>query len=78
MAFHIRDKETDAMVRELARKEKIGLKDAVKSAVSERLRVLEAGPSLHERLTEIADEIGRAPKTKRKADKKFFDALSGN
>jgi hypothetical protein len=61
-----------------SRTRKIGLKDAVKSAVSERLRVLDAWPSLHERLTEIADEIGQAPKTKRTAEKKFFDALSGH
>jgi antitoxin VapB len=77
MAFHIRDEETDALVRKLARKEKVGLKDAVKGAVRERLRVLESEPSLHERLSEIADEIGRAAKTGKKADKKFFDELSG-
>jgi antitoxin VapB len=78
MAFHIRDKETDALVRELARKEKVGLKDAVKSAVWEKLKALDAKPSLHERLSEIADEIARVPKTGKKADKKFFDALSGH
>ena len=57
MAFHIRDEETDTLVRELARKEKVGLKDAVKAAVKERLKMLEAQPSLHERLSEIAKEI---------------------
>jgi antitoxin VapB len=78
MAFHIRDQETDALVRELARKEKVGLKDAVKDAVREKLKTLEAKPSLHERLSEIADEIARAPRTGKKADKKFFDTLSGH
>jgi antitoxin VapB len=78
MAFHIRDKETDALVRQLARKEKVGLKDAVKGAVTEKLKALEAKPSLHTRLSEIADEIARAPRTGKKADKKFFDALSGH
>lgn len=78
MAFHIRDKETDALVRELARKEKTGLKDAVKSAVRDKLKTLGARPSLHDRLSEIADEIARAPKTGKKADKKFFDDLSGH
>ena len=77
MAFHIRDRETDALVRELARKQKVGLKDAVKIAVRERLRVLDAKPSLHERLSEIAEGIARAPRTGKKADKKFFDELSG-
>lgn len=78
MAFHIRDEETDALVRELARKEKIGLKDAVRGAVKERLKALEAQPSLHERLSAIADEIARVPKTGKKGDKKFFDELSGS
>jgi antitoxin VapB len=78
MAFHIRDKETDALVRELARKEKVGLKDAVKGAVMDKLETLSAKPSLHERLSEIADEIARAPKTGKKADRKFFDDLSGH
>ncbi|MBV8800825.1 MAG: type II toxin-antitoxin system VapB family antitoxin [Alphaproteobacteria bacterium] len=77
MSFHIRDRETDALVRELARREKLGLKDAVKGAVKEKLKALHAKPSLHDRLSEIADEIGRRPKTRRRADKKFFDALSG-
>jgi antitoxin VapB len=75
MAFHIRDQETDALVRELARKEKVGLKDAVKGAVRERLRALHTRPSLHERLGDIAEAIARAPKTGKKADKKFFDEL---
>lgn len=77
MAFHIRDKETDQLVRELARKEKVGLKDAVKGAVRDRLKALDKKPKLHDRLSEIADEIARAPKTGKKADKKFFDELSG-
>jgi antitoxin VapB len=77
MAFHIRDEETDALVRELARKEKTGLKDAVKGAVRDKLKALSARPSLHDRLSEIAKEIARAPRTGKKADKKFFDDLSG-
>jgi hypothetical protein len=78
MAFHIRDGETDGLVRELARKEKVGLKDAVKNAVKDKLKALDAKPSLHDRLSEIADEIARLPRTGKKADKKFFDALSGH
>lgn len=78
MAIYIRDRETDALVRALARKEKLSLKDAVKSAVREKLRALEAQPSLHHRLGEIADEIARARRTGKKADEKFFDDLSGH
>jgi antitoxin VapB len=78
VAFHIRDEETDALVRELARKEKVGLKDAVKNAVQERLKALDSKPSLHDRLTKIADDIARSPKTGKKADRAFFDELSGD
>ena len=77
MAIHIRDRETDALVRALARKEKLSLKDTVKGAVREQLKALKATPSLHDWLSEIADEIACAPKTGRKANKKFFDGLSG-
>lgn len=78
MAFHIRDEETDALVRELARKEKVGLKDAVKGAVKDKLKALQSEPSLHERLSQIAETISRARKTGKKANKAFFDELSGN
>jgi hypothetical protein len=37
MAFHIHDAETDALVRELAQQEGIGLTEAVKLAVRDRL-----------------------------------------
>ena len=78
MAFHIRDKETDALVRELARRQKTGLKDAVKNAVQDKLKAIGATPSLHVQLKQIADEIARIPRTGKKADKKFFDELSGD
>ncbi len=76
MAIHIRDRETDALVRDLARREKVSLKDAVKGAVQDKLNALNAKLSLHDRLSEIADEIERAPKAGKKAGKKFFDELS--
>ena len=38
MAFHVRDAETDALVRQLAARERVGLTEAVKRAVSEKLR----------------------------------------
>jgi hypothetical protein len=37
MAFHIHDAETDALVRELAEQEGVGLTEAVKLAVQDRL-----------------------------------------
>lgn len=79
MAFHIRDDETDTLVRKLASKRGVGLTEAVKLAVSnalkqddddraERLRAMNA----------IREEIAVLPRTGLKADKAFFDDLSGD
>lgn len=78
MAFHVRDKETDELVRELARKRQIGLTEAVKLAVGAELRRdIKATPML-ERIGAICAEVARYPKTGLKADKAFFDELSGD
>ena len=78
MAFHVRDEETDTLVRELARREGVGLTEAVKLAVRERLRSGEKQVPLRDRLKKIADEIAKYPDTGLKADKAFFDELSGD
>jgi len=77
MAFHIRDGETDALVRQLAREEGVGLTEAVKMAVRDRLKSREAKVPLHDRIRRIQLEIARYPETGLKADKAFFDDLSG-
>ncbi len=41
MAFHIRDPETDALVRELAEKAHVGVAEAVKLAATEALTTRE-------------------------------------
>ena len=78
MAFHIRDKETDALVRELARRKGTGLTEAVKLAVRRELDSDIPQEPLRERLRKIADAIAEYPSTGAKADKAFFDELSGN
>jgi antitoxin VapB len=78
MPFHIRDPETDTLVRELARRQGCGLTEAVKSAVAEKLdRAAPALPML-DAIAEIQREIAFWPKTGLKADKAFFDDLSGD
>lgn len=78
MAFHVRDQKTDAMVRELARKRQVGLTDAIKLAVAAELRRdLEATPAL-ERIRALRAEVSRRSRTGLKADKGFFDELSGD
>jgi antitoxin VapB len=78
MAFHVRDPEADALVRTLARDSGLGITEAIKVAVREKIeRDRQAKPML-ERIREIQDEIASWPDTGLKADKAFFDELSGD
>jgi antitoxin VapB len=78
MAFHIRDQETDTLVRELARKRRVGLTEAVKLAVGAELRRNRDTAPMLERIQSIQDEVAQAVPTGLKADKAFFDDLSGD
>ena len=78
MAFHIRDKETDALVRELARERGCGLTEAVKQAVDAELRRNRNRTPLQVRLRALQDEVAAIPGTGVEADKAFYDALSGD
>ncbi|KGM35767.1 type II toxin-antitoxin system VapB family antitoxin [Inquilinus limosus] len=77
MPFHIRDAETDALVRELARRRQIGLTEAVKLAVRNELRRDDEAARLRERLRPLQDSVAARPLTGLEADKAFFDELSG-
>ena len=79
MAFHVRDPETDALVRRLARQKGVGITEAVKLAVDAELRREAAEkPPLRDRIRAIQDEVQSWPCTGLKADKAFFDELSGD
>jgi antitoxin VapB len=79
MAFHVRDPETDSLVRELALKRGVGLTEAIKLAATEALqREAQDRARRLERMRAIVDEIATWPKTGLKADKAFFDDLSGD
>lgn len=77
MPFHVRDQETDKLVRALARRKGIGLTEAVKLAVRHELASAQDAPPLRERLRAIAREIAAYPDTGLQADKAFYDELSG-
>jgi len=77
MAFHVRDPETDRLVRRLAQEEGVGLTEAVKTAVREKLAARDKAAPLEERVRAIQDELARYPKTGLAADKAFYDSLSG-
>ena len=79
MPFHIRDPDTDTLVRELARERGCGLTDAVKLAVENELK--RGGDEVEQRLRRmraISEEFARLPDSGLKADKAFFDWLSGD
>jgi antitoxin VapB len=79
MAFHVRDKTTDTLVRKLADQRGVGLTEAVRQAVSAELdrQETDAGERLR-RMREISDELARRPRTGLKADKAFVDEISGD
>jgi antitoxin VapB len=77
MPFHIRDPETDALVRELARRRGVGLTEAVREAVRRELEREEKKPSLWERTADIRARLNAHPDPGFKADKAFYDWLSG-
>jgi antitoxin VapB len=77
MAFHVRGGETDALVRELARREGVGLTEAVKLAVREKLQSRAKQVPLRDRLKKIADRLDAYPDTGVTIDKAFYDDLSG-
>lgn len=78
MPFHVRDPEADGLVRELARRRRIGLTEAVKLAVRNELRREDEAVRLRERLRPLQDRIAARPPTGLEADKAFYDDLSGD
>ena len=76
MAFHVRDAETDTMVRELARKRGVGITDAIKLAVGAELKRDEDAVPFMERIRRIQEEVLSYPSTGLEADKAFYDSLN--
>jgi antitoxin VapB len=78
MAFHVRDQETDDLVRKLALSRGVGLTEAVKLAVKAELDRQQRQTPLAESIRAPQDELAVRPRTGLKADKAFFDELSGD
>jgi antitoxin VapB len=77
MPFHVRDPETDALVRQLAEKTKLGITEAVKLAATEALASREKTRAEKlARVDAILTEFDKMPRTGLKADKAFFDSLN--
>ena len=78
MAFHVRDPETDRLVRELAAEEGLGLTEAVKLALQNELRRIAETLPLRERLRPLQERVLARAATGFEADKPFYDEVSGN
>jgi antitoxin VapB len=79
MPFHVRDAEADAMVRQYAEDNRVGITDAIKLAVR---RAREADDKARAtklaELRAIRERLNSLPRTGEVADKAFFDELSGD
>ncbi|RXF72913.1 type II toxin-antitoxin system VapB family antitoxin [Hansschlegelia zhihuaiae] len=79
MAFHVRDAETDRVVRQLAARKGESLTDAIRHACEAELAKLDEPADRARRLAAmraIVDEIATWPRTGLVADKAFYDALN--
>ena len=77
MAFHVRDPETDTLVRKLARARGVGLTEAVRQAVGAELERVASEPGVLDKIRALQAEIASRPRSGLRADKAFFDDLSG-
>ena len=83
MVLHVKDVETDALVRRLAEERGIGITDAIKEAVREaieadRSRTARNNHSaIEERLKPLFGRLDRLPRSSLRTEKAFFDELWG-
>jgi len=79
LAFHVRDETTDTLVRRLAEQRGVGLTEAVRLAVEAELERRNDEFEVRDRRARaILGEIDALPRTGLKADKAFFDDMSGD
>jgi antitoxin VapB len=77
MPLNIRSEEVNRLAEALATRKRINKTDAVKLALQNELRRLDAALPLKERLRPLQDRVLARPTTGREADKAFYDDLSG-
>ncbi|MGH8206829.1 MAG: type II toxin-antitoxin system VapB family antitoxin [Steroidobacteraceae bacterium] len=78
MALNIRSERVNQLAEELAARKHVSKTDAVKLALENELRRLNSALPLRERLRPIQERVLARPSTGMKADKAFFDRLSGD
>ncbi len=80
MTFYVKDPATDKAVRKLAKLKGKTLTETIREAVEMALAELkrEKSATFLERIKPIQDRLAEYPPTGLKADKAFFDELSGD
>jgi antitoxin VapB len=80
MTIYIRDPATDKAVRRLAKLKRQSLTHAIREAVEREYEAVRKKPEkkISEKLHELAERFSKVPRTGLKADKAFFDELSGD
>jgi antitoxin VapB len=78
MAFSVKSKAADAAVRRLAKLKNKSLTQTIQEAVETELRRVQAERPLTDRLDAISERYRAFPSTGLRADKAFFDDLSGD
>jgi antitoxin VapB len=77
MALNIRSEAVNRLARKLAERKHISKTDAVRVALENELRRLDEALPLKERLRPLQERVLRRPATGLRADKAFYDSLSG-
>ncbi|WP_309085842.1 type II toxin-antitoxin system VapB family antitoxin [Chelativorans sp.] len=78
MPLNIRSEEVNQLAEALAERLHVTKTEAVKRALENELQRQDKKVPLRERLKPLLDEIAARPDTGLKADKAFFDELSGD
>ena len=78
MPLNIRNEDVNRLAGQLAARKRVSKTDAVKLALENEIRRLDAIQPLRERLRPLQDRIAARPATGLAADKEFYDALSGD
>jgi antitoxin VapB len=78
MPLNIRSETVNALAERLAERRHITKTDAVRIALENELHRLDEAVPLKERLRSLQERVLRRPATGLRADKAFYDSLSGN
>jgi antitoxin VapB len=76
--IYVRDVATSHAVRKLAKLKGTSLTETIRLAVEKEYEEIDKKRPLSERIRHIQDRIAALPETGLKADKEFYDWLSGD